>query len=128
MNPATIDTIIVIAARAAHEANRAYCEALDDLSQPEWRFAPSWQRASAIEGVKAVMENPRMTPEGSHVSWLEHKAADGWKYGPVKDPEKKEHPCFVPYNQLPAAQKAKDAIFQAVVRGVLAHYIGGACP
>ena len=30
--------------------------------------------------------------------------ADGWKYGPVKDPEKKEHPCFVPYDDLPPSR------------------------
>ena len=40
----------------------------------------------------------------------------------MKNPETKEHPCFVPYDELPEAQKAKDAIFGAVVRGVLAHH------
>jgi hypothetical protein len=43
---------------------------------------------------------------------------DGWKYGPVKDPEKKEHPCFVPYDRLPTEQKAKDYIFGAVVKSL----------
>jgi hypothetical protein len=46
------------------------------------------------------------------------KEADGWKHGPVKDPEKKEHPCMVPYGQLPAEQRAKDYLFIAVVKAM----------
>ena len=60
------------------------------------------------------MEHPEATPADSHKSWLMQKAADGWKYGPVKDAITKEHPCFVPYEQLPMEQKAKDYLFKAV--------------
>lgn len=38
-------------ARAAHEANRAYCLALGDTSQLPWEEALGWQRDSAIKGV-----------------------------------------------------------------------------
>ncbi len=34
----------------------------------------------------------------------------------MKDAEKKEHPCFVPYAELPAKQRMKDHLFGAVVR------------
>jgi hypothetical protein len=105
------------AARAAHEVNRAYCIVLGDMSQPAWEDAPDWQRSSALNGVRGVIAGN--TPEQSHESWLAEKTATGWKFGPVKDPDKKEHPCFVPYAELPAAQKAKDALFVAAVRGVL---------
>jgi hypothetical protein len=104
-------------ARAAHEANRAYCAALGDTSQPPWEQAPEWQRSSAINGVFGVLNNN--TPEQSHESWLAEKAANGWKYGPVKDPDKKEHPCFVPYAELPPEQRAKDSIFVTVVRAMV---------
>ena len=105
-------------ARVCHEANRAYCAALGDHSQVAWEDAPEWQRESAVEGVKFIIENPRAGPDSSHRSWLEQKEADGWKYGPVKDPAKKEHPCFVPYEELPVEQKAKDYIFGAIVRAL----------
>lgn len=101
-------------ARICHEANRAYCATLGDLSQPSWADAPQWQKDSACNGVRFALEGGK-TPEDSHKSWLAQKEAEGWKYGPVKDPEKKEHPCFVPYDQLPAAQRRKDHIFLAVV-------------
>ncbi len=103
-------------AMAAHEVNRAYCIALGDNSQPPWGEAPEWQRTSALKGVLGALNGA--TPEQSHEGWLAEKAATGWKYGPVKDPEKKEHPCFVPYTELPPEQREKDALYLATVRAV----------
>lgn len=111
-------TVIAVAAELCHEANRAYCKAIGDDSQPCWGDAPDWQRASAIKGVEFHIANPDAGPSHSHDSWLEQKRAEGWKYGPVKDAEKKEHPCFVPYDELPPEQKAKDYIFGAIVKTV----------
>jgi hypothetical protein len=110
----TEENVIEACARAAHEVNRAYCLALGDDSQPSWDDAPAWQKSSARNGVVGALAGN--TPEQSHESWLAEKAATGWKYGPTKDPEKKEHPCFVPYNELPAAQQAKDHLFTSTVR------------
>lgn len=104
-----------VIARVAHEINRAYCASLGDASQPAWEDAPEWQKASALAGVDMHLANPDATPEQSHESWLAQKSAEGWKYGPVKDAEKKEHPCFLPYADLPAEQKAKDYLFRGVV-------------
>lgn len=106
---------IIAIARVAHEADRAYCEALGDSSRVPWEEAEDWQRDSAFMGVVAILENPRLTPEESHEGWLEHKRAEGWVQGPTKDPIKKCHPCMVEYTQLPAEQRAKDFIFRAVV-------------
>lgn len=108
--------ILEACARATHEANRAYCLALGDDSQPAWVDAPEWQRTSALAGVRGALDGN--TPEQSHENWLAVKAADGWKYGPIKDPAKKEHPCFVPYAELPPAQRKKDDIFVTVARVV----------
>lgn len=105
-------------ARVCHEANRGYCAALGDNSQVPWDQAPDWQKQSAIKGVLHHLKNPDSTPADSHKSWLEEKKETGWKYGPVKDPEKKEHPCFVEYDHLPTEQKAKDFIFLSVVRAM----------
>jgi hypothetical protein len=73
---------------------------------------------SAIKGVEFTRTHPDAPASASHDSWLEEKRATGWRYGPVKDPEKKEHPCFVPYEQLPVEQRRKDHLFQAVVRAL----------
>lgn len=109
-------TRIEACARAAHEVNRAYCIALGDLSQPGWDEAPDWQKESARNGVRGALAGA--TPEESHASWLEEKRAAGWVYGEIKDPEKKTHPCVVPYAELPEAQKLKDCLYLLVVNAV----------
>lgn len=106
-------------ARVAHEVNRAYCISLGDNSQPAWEDAPEWQRKSAIGGVIFHKENPSALPPESHENWLSEKRNNGWKYGPIKDEKKKEHPCFMPYEKLPPEHKAKNYIFAAVCRSLL---------
>lgn len=105
-------------AKVCHEVNRAYCQAIGDDSQKPWDQAPEWQRQSAVTGVRFIQDNPKALPSASHDSWLAEKEREDWKYGPVKDEAKKEHPCYVPYDQLPVEQKAKDYIFGAVVRSL----------
>ena len=106
-------------AKVCHEANRAYCEALGDTSQLSWEQAPDWQKTSAMNGVKHHLANPGSGANHSHILWCEEKEATGWVYGPVKDPEKKTHPCLVAFEELPPEQQAKDYLFKAIV-GALA--------
>lgn len=100
-------------ARACHEINRAYCAGLGDMSQVTWEDAPEWQKESARKGVVVALNGA--TPEQLHESWMAVKRAEGWTYGPVKDPDAKQHPCFVPYAELPQAQRIKDFLFRAAV-------------
>ena len=104
-------------AEVAHEVNKCYCHALGDNSQPSWADAPEWQRSSARMGAELHTQG-NFGPEASHISWMRQKLDEGWKYGPVKCPEKKEHPCIVPFDQLPVEQQAKDYIFRGVVHAV----------
>lgn len=105
-------------AQVAHEINKAYCESTGDHTQPSWADAPDWQKSSAINGVKMHLENPDATPEDSHKSWMAQKEAEGWKYGPIKNPETKEHHCMRPYNELPVEQRTKDYLFRQVVHSL----------
>jgi hypothetical protein len=102
-------------AKVCHEANRALCDGLGDYSQKPWEDAPQWQRDSAINGVKFNLNNPHAPASASHDSWLEEKRLAGWKFGPEKDAGRKEHPCYVPYEELPKEQQAKDHLFKAIV-------------
>lgn len=104
-----------IVAKICHETNRAYCETLGDMSQLKWEEAPAWQRESAIKGVEFRIANPKATPADMHESWMKEKFESGWSYGPIKDPEKKQHPCMQPYEKLPLEQRRKDYLFSAVV-------------
>ena len=114
----SFDPYLEMVARVCHEANRAWCEAQGDLSQPSWDDAPSWQRESAIEGVQFQIQNPDARPADQHEAWCEAKRAAGWRYGDTRDPVAKTHPCLVDYADLPHHQKKKDALFIAVVRAL----------
>ena len=106
-------------AAVCHEANRMYTVALGEVpKQPIWADAPEWQVMSAINGVAAILEGRVLTPRQSHENWLAEKEAAGWVWGPVKDPAKKQHPCCVPYDDLPVAQRRKDALFGAIVHAL----------
>jgi len=99
-----------------HNVNKAFCTANGDLSQAEWELAPDWQRESAINGVRAHIDSGlTMLPEDSHISWMNEKIKTGWVYGPTKNAETKEHPCLVPYGELPAEQRTKDYLFREIV-------------
>lgn len=103
-------------AELCHEANRVFCAQNGDESQKSWRDAGEWQRQSAITGVRFALAHPEATPEIQHEAWLKDKQRDGWVYGAVKDPAKREHPCMVPHGELPEFQRMKDNLFQSVVR------------
>jgi hypothetical protein len=106
---------VVQIATVCHETNRAYCESIGDYSQKPWEIADQWQRDSAISGVRFAIDNPGAPASAQHDAWFADKTKDGWKFGPVKDPDKKEHPCMVAYDALPVEQRIKDHLFKAVV-------------
>lgn len=104
-------------ARVCHEVNRAYCESLGDMSQTDWEDAPQWLRESVMMGVNLHSDN-NVDPQARHESWVAQKVAEGWVYGPVKDPKAKTHHCIVPFDMLPQTHQAKDFIFRAVVHAL----------
>ena len=105
-------------AQVAHEINKEYCLAIGDSSQLPWDEAPAWQKESAVLGVMFHVENPNAGPDASHNSWMKQKIDTGWKYGEVKDADKKEHPCIVPFEDLPMQQQFKDYLFRQVVHSL----------
>lgn len=102
-------------AQICHEANRAYCEVILDDSQKPWHEATSWQRESAIRGVEYALDHPGASADAQHEAWRADKQANGWTYGPIKDAAIKEHPCMVPYCDLPIEQRLKDELFRSIV-------------
>jgi len=46
--------------------------------------------------------------ENVHDTWAKGRMDAGWTYGPVRDDAKKQHPCLVPYADLPETEKSYD--------------------
>lgn len=91
-----------------HEANK-------EIQQQTGEYIPPLDNhltQSILDGVYFVLDNPNCTPEQQHNNWCYFKRQDGWKYGPNKDFERKEHPCLVPYSELPEIQQRKDSVFR----------------
>lgn len=109
---------VLVLAAAAYMANRAFCVGLGDHTQMPWEQAHDWQRRSAIESVEAALDGS--TFEQVHEKWCDGKRRDGWTYGRLKNADQKQHPCLIPYGDLPEKQKQKDKIFCETVRSLSA--------
>lgn len=109
-------------AAACHSAWYAYTVlGLGEPGEP-WVSAPEWQRQSIRSAVEfwegqlpalAHLSRPALAEALcplSHENWTRDKLRDGWTYGEVKDADAKTHPCLVPYEDLPEAQRLKDRV------------------
>lgn len=97
-----------------------YCPSGHHLSYGESEAAQERKKREEADGVRKIADGQIRSPEESHHAWSDLKINEGWRYGPVKDPAKREHPCLVPYDELPPEQRAKDRIFFVVVSSLLA--------
>ena len=43
-----------------------------------------------------------------HEVWAKNRLEQGWVYGEVRNDELKQHPCLIPYEELPEVEKAYD--------------------
>ena len=106
-------------ARVCHEANRALQQAqgLPGIPvAPAWDDFPEDQREGVVAGVHAAVFGAGA--KELHGRWVELKRREGWVYGAVKDAPAKQHPCLVPYAELPVDQRLKDELFHAIVEAL----------
>lgn len=102
------------------------------LEYPDWEGLPDTLKYSNIRQALAMFDKLRacgyvtgapggcdevsgFTPEEierlartEHDSWMDERTQDGWKYGPVKDVEKKLSPYLLPYDALTEEIKELD--------------------
>lgn len=46
----------------------------------------------------------------NHEVWARQRLSDGWRYGPARDDNRKEHPSLVPYEELSESEKEYDLV------------------
>ena len=49
-----------------------------------------------------------MIAENVHEVWAQSRMEQGWVYGEERNDELKQHPCLIPYEELPEVEKAYD--------------------
>jgi hypothetical protein len=55
-----------------------------------------------------VTELTELLAKNTHEVWAEQRCAEGWKYSKERNDTRKEHPCLVPYEELPENEKEYD--------------------
>ena len=55
-----------------------------------------------------LMELAERLAENAHDIWAKERISQGWTYGPSRRDDTKEHPCLVPYGELPESEKVYD--------------------
>ena len=57
------------------------------------------------EEIRALSE---LLAKNTHEVWASTRIRDGWTLGEARDDAKKQHPCLVPYEELPESEREYD--------------------
>lgn len=73
------------------------------------------QLPSCVEGLLERLA------KNTHEVWAAQRIAEGWSYGPERSDPLKQHPCLVPYEQLPEEEREYDRLVSsAALKTILA--------
>ena len=72
------------------------------------QYNPKPIDTSAIKLPKDLLDLGEQIAKNVHDVWAAGRIKDGWTYGPVRNDANKQHPCLVPYEELPEEEKAYD--------------------
>lgn len=73
-------------------------------------YAPNPIDTSRAKLSDQVRDLTERLAENTHDLWAAQRIADGWKYGPERNDQRKETPCLVPYDQLPDSEREYDRL------------------
>ncbi len=96
-----------------YEGARLQADAVDAPIVPEpWFEREPEFRAQFLKVIEMMCGPDRKTdPEELHDDWVRAYEEMGWKYGPVRDAEKKTHPDMKAFAELPWRERNKDECF-----------------
>ncbi|MDR1809481.1 MAG: Ryanodine receptor Ryr [Prevotella sp.] len=71
-------------------------------------YTPQPIDTSDIELLSELLELTDKIAANVHDVWATGRLKNGWKYGNVRNDALKQHPCLVPYDELPESEKEYD--------------------
>lgn len=74
----------------------------------ETQYIPRPLDTSDVELPSELMPLIEDMARNVHEVWARNRMDEGWTYGPVRDDALRQHPCLVPYDELPESEKAYD--------------------
>jgi len=72
------------------------------------QYNPKPLNTSKVKLSADLLELTELLAKNTHDIWAVQRFAEGWKYGTERNDERKEHPCLVPYEDLPESEKEYD--------------------
>ena len=61
-----------------------------------------------VELAKDILELSEQIAENVHEVWAASRMSEGWTYGKERNDALKQHPCLIPYDELPETEKDYD--------------------
>ena len=71
-------------------------------------YIPKPMDTTKVELPEELLELTEKIAENVHEIWAQERIKEGWTYGEVRDDEKKQTPCLVPYSCLSETEKDYD--------------------
>lgn len=71
-------------------------------------YVPQPVDTSDIQLPKELNDLVELMAKNVHEVWAESRIEQGWAYGEERSDALKQHPCLVPYEELPDVEKAYD--------------------
>ena len=71
-------------------------------------YIPDPVDTSNIQLPEELMALAEAISKNVHEVWAQNRMNEGWTYGPVRDDQKRQTPCLVPYEELSEEEKAYD--------------------
>ncbi|HEY9602444.1 MAG TPA: TRAFs-binding domain-containing protein, partial [Allocoleopsis sp.] len=90
-------------------------------SETSLNYQPEPLDTSNVTLTAEHLKLTELLARNTHELWAQQRLAEGWNYGQQRDDVRKEHPCLVPYDELPESEKQYDRI---TALGVLKAVLG----
>ena len=71
-------------------------------------YTPQPLDTASVELPQELLDLSEEIARNVHDVWSKNRIAEGWTWGPVRNDEKRQTPCLVPYEELPEEEKAYD--------------------
>lgn len=72
------------------------------------QYTPKLEDLTDVKLPPELNELAEFIAKNVHEVWSKKRMNEGWTYGPIRDDDKKTHPCLVSYEELPENEKDYD--------------------
>jgi hypothetical protein len=71
-------------------------------------YEPKPIDTSELKLGREILDLTERLAKNAHDIWARQRISEGWRLGSKRDDAKKEHPCLIPYEELPESEKQYD--------------------